>query len=350
MGFMASLLLVAGSSHQVAVASGTTVLVDGRANIFGSGHAAPPAPAGGGAGILPPFITLGVGDFFTFSATGTVTYNNGGNYFGAEGGPGGGGAHYSSIGGISGIVHDARFMFLIGVFTNGTEPSGGGPPVLDFTTDSFTSVSPLLNQTFFIGDGLTGAGTGSVQRFNVPPGATRLFLGFADGTTLPGLYGDNSGFLTVTASQQLTDTDQDGIPNINETGTGSFVSPTDTGTNPANPDSDADGLTDGLEVYTYLTNPNIKDTDQDGFDDGFEVSTGFNPASALSTPDALSSILTAVEYRFNAALGISYRIETSTDLSTWTTLETPVIGNGGVITRFYSIEGQPRRFFRSRRN
>jgi uncharacterized delta-60 repeat protein len=146
------------------------------------------------------------------------------------------------------------------------------------------------------------------------------------------------------------DSDEDGILDIYETGTGIFVSPTDTGTNPTNPDSDADGLTDGLEVSTYLTNPNIKDTDEDGFDDGFEVSTGFNPASALSTPDALSSILTAVEYRFNAALGVSYRIETSTDLSMWTTLETPIIGNGGVITRFYSIEGQPRRFFRSRRN
>ena len=90
--------------------------------------------------------------------------------------------------------------------------------------------------------------------------------------------------------------------------------------------------------------------DGDGFDDGFEVSTGFSPTSAASTPDALSSIRTAAEYRFNAALGISYRIEASTDFTNWTTIKTDIIGAGGVMTRFYSIEGQPRRFFRSRRN
>lgn len=146
------------------------------------------------------------------------------------------------------------------------------------------------------------------------------------------------------------DTDHDGVRDRFETGTGIYVSPTDTGTSPTNPDSDGDGLTDGQEVNTYHTNPNLADTDGDGFNDGFEVSTGFDPNSAASTPDTLSSILTAVEYRFNAALGVSYRIEVSTDLATWTTLETPITGNGGVITRFYSVEGQPRQFYRSRRN
>ena len=163
------------------------------------------------------------------------------------------------------------------------------------------------------------------------------------------IIGGNADFVVVRYEGDL-DTDRDGILDIYETGTGVFASSTDTGTSPINPDSDADGLTDGQEVNTYLSNPNITDSDSDGFGDGFEVSTGFSPTSALSTPDTLSSILTAVEYRFNAALGISYRVEASTDLLIWTTLETPVIGNGGVITRFYSIEGQPRRFFRSRRN
>ena len=56
------------------------------------------------------------------------------------------------------------------------------------------------------------------------------------------------------------------------------------------------------------------------------------------------------EYRFHAANGISYRIEVSTDFTHWSPIETNILGTGGVITRFYSIEGQPRRFFRSRRN
>jgi len=118
-------------------------------------------------------------------------------------------------------------------------------------------------------------------------------------------------------------------------------------------DNDNDGLSNFEEVITYHTNPDITDTDGDGFNDGFEVSTGFSATSAASTPDTLSSIRTAVEYRFNAALGVSYRIESSTDLATWTTIETPIVGTtdgGGIVTRFYSVEGQQRRFYRSRRN
>lgn len=184
-------------------ASATTVLIDGSANIFGAGHATPPAPGGGGTGTLPPSVILGVGDVFTFTASGSVTYNGGGNFYGADGGVFGP-TNISSTGGISGIQHGTRRMFLAGVFTDGTEPSGGGPAVLDFSSDIFTSVSPLLNQTFFIGDGLTGTGSGSVQQFNVPSGASRLFLGFADGFDFagpPGLYHDDSGTLTVDASQ-----------------------------------------------------------------------------------------------------------------------------------------------------
>jgi hypothetical protein len=71
---------------------------------------------------------------------------------------------------------------------------------------------------------------------------------------------------------------------------------------------------------------------------------------ATSTPDALSSIRTAVEFRFNAAEGVSYRIEASTDLEIWDTIESPIVGQGGVVTRFYSIENFPKRYFRVRRN
>ncbi len=148
----------------------------------------------------------------------------------------------------------------------------------------------------------------------------------------------------------VADSDGDGIPDQYETGTGVYVSPTNTGTSPTNPDTDGDGLTDGQEVNIYHSNPHLADTDGDDFSDGFEVATGFDPTSAASTPDAQSSIRIAAEYRFNAANGISYRIETSTDLTNWSTIEANIIGTGGTITRFYSIEGQPRRYFRSRRN
>ena len=80
-------------------------------------------------------------------------------------------------------------MFLTGVFTDGTEPAGGGPSILDFTSDGLASVAPALNQTFFIGDGLTGTGSGSVQHFAIPTGKTKIFFGFADGINFAGQQG-----------------------------------------------------------------------------------------------------------------------------------------------------------------
>jgi hypothetical protein len=102
-------------------------------------------------------------------------------------------------------MHSNRYMFLVGVFIDDRDPSVyEAPNRLDFSssvlTDSFTNLYPTIAQTFFIGDGLTGHGTGVTQKFHVPSTATRLFLGLADGsnfTGLPGLFNDNAGAFTV---------------------------------------------------------------------------------------------------------------------------------------------------------
>jgi hypothetical protein len=115
----------------------------------------------------------------------------------------------NSANGVSGIRLDAGSGFLSGVFTSDTPPSNPAPARLLFTNNgtageiatSFTELHPLLNQQFFIGDGLTGNGSGSSQKFFVPPGATHLHLGFADGFSYqgdPGAYFDNSGGFLVT--------------------------------------------------------------------------------------------------------------------------------------------------------
>jgi hypothetical protein len=122
------------------------------------------------------------------------------------------------------------------------------------------------------------------------------------------------------------------------------------GTNPKLADTDGDGLSDFAEVVTHGTNPLLKDSDADGFDDLFEINTGFNPTLDSSTPDAASGIQTAVKFWFNAAQGVSYRIEASADLETWETIEAVVVGEGGRVTRFYDIENQPKRYFRVKRN
>lgn len=65
------------------------------------------------------------------------------------------------------------------------------------------------------------------------------------------------------------DIDGDGLSNIQETSLG---------TDPYNPDSDGDGLSDSAEVNTHGTNPLSRDTDGDGLTDGIEVNTyGTNP-------------------------------------------------------------------------
>ncbi|MGA1866060.1 MAG: transglutaminase domain-containing protein [Thermoplasmatota archaeon] len=61
---------------------------------------------------------------------------------------------------------------------------------------------------------------------------------------------------------QFSDIDRDGLLNDQEEAFG---------TNPLDPDTDRDGLTDGAEVQSYRTNPLNPDTDADGLDDMTEV-------------------------------------------------------------------------------
>ncbi|MGI9244892.1 MAG: hypothetical protein ACR2RV_29080, partial [Verrucomicrobiales bacterium] len=56
-------------------------------------------------------------------------------------------------------------------------------------------------------------------------------------------------------NDSLPDSDGDGIADAHENGTGTFLSETETGTDPNNPDSDGDGQSDGAEVVAG-TDPN----------------------------------------------------------------------------------------------
>ncbi len=127
--------------------------------------------------------------------------------------------------GLSGIRHTSRNMFLVGVFLTDLPPTGPPPDTLRFsatgaldmgyptTAVTVAELQPLVGQVFYIGDGKTGEQTGAIQRFIVPDGATRFYLGFADalnlgdptkGTpspALPASYEDNTG--SVTANMQI---------------------------------------------------------------------------------------------------------------------------------------------------
>ncbi len=117
-------------------------------------------------------------------------------------------------------------------------------------------------------------------------------------------------------------------------------------TNPLVADSDNDGLNDRAEVNTHHTLPKVADTDGDGFLDGYEVLTGHLPLVATDKPALVAEVRTAIEFTFPSAVGKTYRIEDSPDLSAWGTVESGIAGNGGVIQRFYTTRNQPKRFFR----
>lgn len=253
------------------------------------------------------------------------------------------------------------------------EPTAAGSPGAAISYEFVAPASGTLVFTFdAVNNGDTFHHYGFVNELIALPGDT-------DGDGVPDIYEKANGLNPAVKDADL-DLDNDGVKNLDEyklgtaannpdtdgdglkdgveTGTGNFVSTTNTGTNPLVADTDGDGLKDGVETNTGTfvdatktgTNPLKADTDGDGFNDGVEVQLGFNPAAAASTPEAVSSIRTAIEFRFNAAKGVSYRIEGSSDLNTWTTVEATIAGGGIPVARFYSTGNQPIQFYRAKRN
>ncbi|MGA3076731.1 MAG: kelch repeat-containing protein [Bryobacteraceae bacterium] len=127
----------------------------------------------------------------------------------------GGPTNFNSIGPLSGY-HLTDFVgALAGVFLEDTLPASAAPALRFYVSDNseggiqtdFPALSPQIGQVFFIGDGLTGTGSGEMQTFKVPPTATHLYLGYVDncmapGNTAPGCYSDNVGSLNLTVRLQ----------------------------------------------------------------------------------------------------------------------------------------------------
>lgn len=197
-----------------------TFQVSAQSNIFASGLNSSGAVGGG---LVPQAIALPPGSnrSLEFTVTGNAISCCGtAGPHGADGGTNLS-TNISSAPAISGVEHHSRNIFLLGVLLGPTAPVSPAPPRLSYYSpvDTFTppagSVSdrlaeyfPGFRQSFFIGDGQ--AAGAQVQRFHLPDGATRLFLGFADGLNLgdprfttpspaaPCCYTDNTGTLTVT--------------------------------------------------------------------------------------------------------------------------------------------------------
>lgn len=145
---------------------------------------------------VPANITLTPGQDLTFTVSGIA-------------GNGPGGVVATNADGVFDDTHTsenglatlkAPLNSLVGVFLDADAPSGAAPDTyLDYSTETLRNLavySPKLRQPFFIGDGQTD--DADLQRFRVPAGATRLFLGSFDGVDNNG----NTGSFTVSVSSQ----------------------------------------------------------------------------------------------------------------------------------------------------
>ena len=120
----------------------------------------------------------------------------------------------------------------------------------------------------------------------------------------------------------VEDSDSDGIYNYQETNTGIYVSPSETGSDPNNEDTDGDTILDGTEI-TNGTNPNLADTDSDGLSDPLEVTYGSDPNLPDTSGDGLSDAV-VVNAGFDPTVDYSNLINVSrqgmTDLRNGSTM------------------------------
>jgi hypothetical protein len=175
----------------------------------------------------------------------------------------------------------------------------------------------------------------------------RAWTGNASGNSSPlALVMDRDRTVGAVFTEDQRDPDNDGLSNYEE-----LVLH---GTDPDFEDTDWDGLRDGREVRDLGTDPLLTDTDGDGFDDPYELRNRFDPTNAESTPESVATVFPAgdfqfIQFRFNTARGVLYKVESSPDLINWTTEETGITGRGGAVYRFFSTENRPKAFFRARR-
>jgi hypothetical protein len=208
---IAGALVIAGAASSPGFAAAVSTIVSGKASPYLAGM--PPgttcclneSPPNDTAPEESPVQVLGIplapGTVLTFSVSGGVS-NEG---VSPTDSPDGGVFFTSPFTGLPGTDQgngiarmNAPVNALVGVFLDDGVPSTSpAPPGLDFSDGglgtAFGQLCPGLKQPFFIGDGLTGHGSGAPQQFVVPPGATRLFLGTVDGFD----WNTNSGTFSV---------------------------------------------------------------------------------------------------------------------------------------------------------
>ena len=207
----------------------TNITVPGNAEIHGAGNAGLPDSSG----VAPVLVNLPANSLAVYvtNVSGTISLNGNSGHNDADGvmisGSGYPAWSYAGpYGGISGINIPGAGA-LVGVYEPNTAPArtASAPGTGDFYTGigtSFSSLLPVMYATFFIGDGLTGDGSGNPQLFQIPQGATRLFLGIPDASGFngsPGGYSDNSGAFTLSVKVLVANVSAPAVANVQILGT-----------------------------------------------------------------------------------------------------------------------------------
>lgn len=176
---VALIVLVAGPAYSTTIIPGTSCPWLANGTVANVGTPEPNDTAPGQSPVLVTEITVVPGMIIYWSASGSVGHP--GDIAGPDGATGLNYTLYigTSQNGISNIT--APIDSLLGVFLSDT-PGGAAPCALDFSTAlsrDYLTLSPELQQAFFMGDGLTSGGF--AQGIIVPTGATKLYLGTMDG-------------------------------------------------------------------------------------------------------------------------------------------------------------------------
>jgi subtilisin family serine protease len=217
------------------------------------------------------------------------------------------------LGGITGLSRDDRYLYASSyVSVRAFDPADGSQvwqwALPESTIISSGNIVSTLNHVAvttaddtFVLDSETGAlawryGLGGYLAVSEDGGliisspnasAVISMTGDRDGDGMPDWWERHYGFDVASPADGNGDADADGSSNAEE-----VVART----NPRQPDTDADGVADGLEAAAYGANPNVPDTDHDGIGDGAEVAARTNPSSRDSDGDTFTDYEETVTY------------------------------------------------------
>ena len=132
---------------------------------------------------------------------------------------------------------------------------------------------------------------------------------------------------------------------VSDETTGNFLIEYGLRSDPDDPDTDNDKVSDGDEVSIYSTIPTHPDSDGDLISDGDEVENGLSPTIPASLDEGIFRSHPALELSIFTRPGVLYQLQQSADLVQWENSGSLFVGEGGLTSIFVRQQGT-QMFFR----